>query len=279
MSPEEALRIIAESMAALIRAIRSVSGRSEPAAPTPAPPAPAQPQAEPEPPRPHEQKMPAPLSFLTLETLMAASGMSAETATRWLPHLHRTADLYAINTPERMAAFVAQVGHESIGFTHLEENLNYTKAETIVSVFKHDYDTNKNRVIDPAELEFAKQFIRQPEKLANFVYANQNGNGPVESGDGWKFRGRGLLQVTGRENYEACGKALGVDFLEAPAALALPSWACLSAGWYWSCHRLNDLADSGDFETMTRRINGGLNGLDDRKARLEKARAAFVGKA
>jgi putative chitinase len=119
--------------------------------------------------------------------------------------------------------------------------------------------------------EFAKQYHRQPEKIANRVYGGRMGNGPEETGEGWLYRGRGLKQLTGKENYERCGSGLGVDLVGNPDWLLDPKYAALSAGWFWNKHNLNDLADKGDIETMTRRINGGLIGLDARKAAVAKA--------
>ena len=116
----------------------------------------------------------------------------------------------------------------------------------------------------------ANAYARQPEKIANKVYANRMGNGDEKSGDGFKYRGRGLVQCTGKDTYAAFGNAVGVDTVDNPEALEAPDAAALSAGWFWSTHHLNSLADAKDVVGMTRRINGGTNGLDDRELRYNK---------
>ena len=118
--------------------------------------------------------------------------------------------------------------------------------------------------------DIANQYARQPEKIANRVYSNRIGNGPEESGDGWRYRGRGIIQITGRENYEKLSDALGQNFLGEPDLLLEPRWAVMSAGWFWNSRRLNEVADQKDWNLMTRRINGGLHGLSDRILRTER---------
>jgi putative chitinase len=117
----------------------------------------------------------------------------------------------------------------------------------------------------------ANQYANNPEKLANYVYAGRLGNGNEESGDGWRYHGRGVIQLTGKDNYANCGSGLGVDLISNPSMLIDPKYAVLSAGWFWNKKGLNALADAGDLDTMTKRINGGLIGLNDRKARISKA--------
>ena len=117
----------------------------------------------------------------------------------------------------------------------------------------------------------ANQFAGNAEKIANKVYAGRMGNGDEESGDGWKYHGRGLIQLTGKDNYANCGSSLSVDLLSNPDMLLDPKYAALSAGWFWGKKGLNALADSQDYDIMTKRINGGLIGLDDRKAKIAKA--------
>jgi putative chitinase len=119
--------------------------------------------------------------------------------------------------------------------------------------------------------EMANQYARNPEKIANKVYGGRMGNGTEETGEGWKYRGRGIKQLTGKENYDRCGSGLGVDLVSDPDKLLDPKYATLSAGWFWNKHNLNDLADKSDVETMTKRINGGLLGLDARKVAIAKA--------
>jgi len=179
---------------------------------------------------------------------------------KWLKPLEDTFAKYDINTPKRQASFIGQCAHESNNFKTLEENLNYS-AEGLMRTWSSRFPT----------LEIAQQYARNPEKIANKVYGGRAELGNTEDGDGWKFHGRGLIQLTGRANYTVCGQALGRPFAETPELVLDPENACLSAGWFWNKKSLNSLADSGDVETMTKRINGGLIGLDDRKAKIAKA--------
>jgi putative chitinase len=179
---------------------------------------------------------------------------------KWLQPLEDTFAKYDISTPQRQAAFIGQCMHESNNFRTLTENLNYS-AKGLMATWPSRFPTEA----------FANEYNRQPEKIANRVYGGRMGNGTEETGDGWRYRGRGLKQLTGKENYERCGSGLGVDLVSNPDWLLDPKYAALSAGWFWNKHNLNDLADAGDFETMTKRINGGLIGLDDRKAKIAKA--------
>lgn len=153
----------------------------------------------------------------------------------------------------RQAAFLAQIVHESMSFQAVKENLNYS-AQGLLRVFPYYFKS----------MEQANAYARQPEKIANLVYGNRLGNGPPSSGEGWRYRGRGLIQVTGKENYMHCGNALGVDLIADPEYLETPEGAPRSAGWYWSSRGLNQYADNSDMETITRRINGGLNGYQER---------------
>jgi putative chitinase len=162
---------------------------------------------------------------------------------------------YEINTPHRIAAFIAQCSHESGGFTALKENLNY-RAETLRKVFPK-YFTESS----------AQQFAGQQEAIANRVYANRMGNGPEESGDGYRYCGRGLIQLTGKDNYQNFADSLEMNIEEVPDYLGTFEGALQSACWFWENNNLNQLADSGDFVTMTKRINGGTIGLEDRIAR------------
>lgn len=152
----------------------------------------------------------------------------------------------------RAAAFLAQVGHESGQLRTLVENLNYS-AEGLIRTWPKRFN-----------LATANCVARKPEQIANIVYASRLGNGPAVTGDGWRYRGRGLIQVTGWVNYQACGSALGLDLLTKPELLEQPVYAALSAAWFWSSNGLNELADSGQFEAITRCINGGLTGQSDR---------------
>lgn len=171
-----------------------------------------------------------------------------------------------IDSPARQAMFVAQCAHESAGFTRFEENLNYS-AEALQRTWPSRFPNF------PAAAEVA----RQPERIANRVYANRLGNGNEASGDGWRFRGRGPIQITGRTNYQRAGAGIGYALEAHPTDAALPTQGAKVACWYWHFNGLNDLADDGDFEGITRRINGGLIGLADRKAWLAKARTIIGG--
>jgi putative chitinase len=195
-----------------------------------------------------------------LESQLLALGIDG----KWTEPLKETFEKYGIDTSKRQAAFIGQCMHESGGFKLLEENLNYSARALMV--------TWPSRF--PSE-EVANQYARNPEKIANKVYGGRMGNGPEETGDGWKYRGRGIKQLTGKENYERCGSGLGVDLVSNPDLLLDPKYAALSAGWFWNKHNLNDLADKGDIETMTKRINGGLLGLDARKAAIKKAESVL----
>ena len=180
---------------------------------------------------------------------------------KWAEPLQQTFDKYSLNTALRQAAFIGQCQHESENFTKLEEGLNYS-ASRLMAVWPSRFPN----------LDMANQYANNPQKLANKVYGGRMGNGNEESGEGYAYRGRGLIQMTGKEAYANCGSGLGVDFLSNPDLLSTPEYATLSAGWFWNKKGLNDLADTGDYETMTKRINGGVLGLDDRKAKIAKAR-------
>ena len=181
--------------------------------------------------------------------------------TKWLKPLMDTFIKYNISTTQRQAAFIGQCAHESGNFKTLEENLHY-KAESLMKVWPSRFTSDV----------VAQAYANNPEKIANKVYAGRMGNGTEESGDGWKYHGRGLIQLTGKENYDRCGKAISVDLINQPQLLVEPNYAAMSAGWFWNKAGLNDVADANDIETMTKRINGGLLGLDDRKAKIAKAK-------
>ncbi|EDN4425248.1 glycoside hydrolase family 19 protein [Salmonella enterica subsp. enterica serovar Kentucky] len=213
--------------------------------------------------------------LLTLPQFQRAAGLSLVMAQRWFEPLSKAAAEFQINTPARLSAFIAQTGHESTSFSRLSENLYYTDAERVARIFRSGFDNNKNGVIEPAEIAFARAYTRNPEKLANRAYAGRGGNGDEASGDGWRFRGRGLIQVTFRDNYFRCGKALGLDLIATPDLLLEYVNAARSAAWYWQTNGCNELADKGDFLAVTRRINPPAEGQADRLARLEVARAAL----
>jgi putative chitinase len=179
---------------------------------------------------------------------------------QWLDPLNQTFAKYDISTPLRQAAFIGQCAHESANFKVLQENLNYS-AEGLMKTWPSRFP----------DLQTANQYARQPAKIAGKVYNGRMGNTSEE--EAAKYFGRGLIQLTGKELYDNCGKALGVDFINQPQLLVEPMYACLSAGWFWNKKGLNTLADNKDYDTMTKRINGGLIGLDDRKAKVAHAKS------
>lgn len=172
---------------------------------------------------------------------------------QWVDALNSTFERWNISTPVQQAAFIGQCGHECANFRILEENLNY-RAETLMRIWPKRFPTR----------EIADQYARNPRKIANMVYANRMGNRDEASGDGYRFRGRGCIQLTGHANYFHAGKALGVDFVKEPDLVATPQYAALTAGWFWSTHDCGRFAEARDWKGLTRRINGGTIGLDDR---------------
>lgn len=201
------------------------------------------------------------MNRLSKEHLAAATGATPLIVGRWIAALAETFDRFEINTPRRQAAFLAQIGHETGGLTHLVENLNYSEAGLM--------KTWPGRFADPV---LAKRYARKPEAIANRVYANRMGNGDEASGDGWKFRGRGLIQLTGKANYTAFAHAMGLPVLSDPDLLATsPIVGALAAGWFWDKNGLNRLADELKFEFITRKINGGLHGQPQRLALYSQA--------
>ena len=177
---------------------------------------------------------------------------------KWLGPLEETFVKYDISTPQRQSCFIGQCAHESGNFKTLQENLNYS-AEGLMKTWPSRFPTK----------EIADQYARQPPKIAGKVYNGRLGNTSEE--EAAKYLGRGLIQLTGKENYEHCGSSLDVDLVGNPDWLLDPKYAALSAGWFWNKKGLNVLADSGDIETMTKRINGGFNGKEDREAKIAKA--------
>ena len=181
----------------------------------------------------------------------------------WTEALNKILPDYDITTPQRVAAFLAQTAHESGGYTALHENLNYT-AQSLCRVWPSHFTA-----------DIADQYAHNPEKIANRAYAGRMGNGDEASGDGWNFCGRGLLQVTGRVNYQAFADSLQMNIADVPAFLQTFEGAVQSACWFWENNNLNAYADSGDFVTMTKKINGGTLGLDDRQHRYLQAMQVF----
>jgi putative chitinase len=181
-------------------------------------------------------------------------------ASAWTDALNSILPQYNINTIHRVAGFLAQCGHESNGFTVLSENLNYGAAG-LKTVFGKYFKTT-----DPLQYE------RKPEKIANHVYCNRMGNGDEASGDGWKYRGRGPIQITGKNNYTSFSADMGIDVMASPDMVSMNKRiALLSAVWFWNKNDLNTIADNNDIKGMTQRINGGVNGLAERTKLYNKA--------
>lgn len=185
-------------------------------------------------------------------------------AEAWTDALNAVLPRYGITTDLRTAAFLAQCGHESNGFTAIRENLNYS-AEALTATWPKRFPK-----------QIAEQYARQPERIANRAYADRMGNGPEASGDGWKHRGRGVIQLTCKSNYVAFAKAVGKSYDEVFSYLETKEGAVESACWYWSTRGLNALADAQKFIALTKAINGGTNGIDDRMARYERAIDVFT---
>lgn len=209
----------------------------------------------------------------TVELLKAAKIKDVD---KWLQPIVHTCQEFEINTPQRIAAFLAQTSHESGGYTMLSENLNY-KAATLAACWPNRFaelgkDKKPKRgdkgALIPTKL--AHSIAGKPELIANLVYSNRMGNGTAESGEGWKYRGRGAKQLTGKDNYKRCGDALNLDLINHPDLLLEPLNAARSAGWFWKVNKLADFADSGDFKGLTKKINGGYIGYEKRKELYDK---------
>lgn len=216
------------------------------------------------------------MSLITPRSLQAATGCAPVRAAMFAPHLAEAGRIWEIDTPLRVSAFVAQMAHESENFTDLDEDLGYRR-ERLIEIGKANGPGSRWA----AAAAQANRLSRNPQGLANFVYANRMGNGDEASGDGWRYRGRGLKNVTGRANYEAITEIIQAsipdapDFVKQPELLTDPRWASLSAGAFWHDNELNELADAQRFTDLTRRVNGGLMGLNERRAFYRRARAAF----
>jgi putative chitinase len=189
----------------------------------------------------------------------------SETLEQYVTPLNETFEKFDISTTARQSMFIAQIGHESANFTAVRENLNYS-AQGLRRIFGKYFPTDA----------LANTYARQPEKIANRVYANRMSNGPESSGDGWKFRGRGTLQVTGRYGYTNFAKDFGMSIDDAIVYLETSEGAVMSAGWFWEKNNLNSFADQTRFTDMTKRINGGTNGLAHRKELWNIARSILT---
>ena len=206
--------------------------------------------------------------MITIELLRAICPKTrAATLEKYVYPLNDITQYYEItNTPQRLAGFLAQIAHESGGFNFVKENLNYG-AKGLMTTFKKYFPTE----------ELAKQYERKPEMIANRVYANRMGNGPESSGDGFRFCGRGLIQLTGRHNYTRFASDLDLSIDDTVAYMETPEGACSSAGWFWDNNSLNVYCDRGDFIGLTKRINGGTIGLPDRQHHFEVAMKILQG--
>ena len=182
----------------------------------------------------------------------------------WYNALQQLLPDYQIDTPQRLAAFLAQCAHESGNFVFIKENLNY-KWQSLRKVFPKYFPND----------QLAQQYEKRPEAIANRVYANRMGNGPEDSGDGWTFCGRGLIQVTGRDNYTWFAASLDITPEEASEYMETFEGAAQSACWFWETNNLNQWADRGDIVTLTKRINGGTIGLEDRQKHYQHALHIF----
>lgn len=209
------------------------------------------------------------VTTFTVENLIkiAAPGLPRERAITFFPNLVSCFEQFEINTVDRISAFLGQVLVESSSFSRLEESLFYTKAERLKQVFRKYFST----------LEQANQYLRNPEKLANYVYANRIGNGNEATGDGWNFRGRGLIQTTGRGNYSVLAKATNIDCLENPSILLNPKYACISAGYFFNSNNLNSLADKQEFNLLTKKVNAASLELQRRTAFYNRSLAILKG--
>jgi putative chitinase len=178
---------------------------------------------------------------------------------------NETFDRFGINTPVQQASWIGQCGHECGNFRIMEENLNY-RAATLLKLFPRT--PKRAWGFTPEE---AAAYEKQPQRIANRIYGNRMGNRDEASGDGFRFRGSGFLQLTGHSNFFHAGQALGEDFVMQPELVRTPKYAAMTAGWFWQTHKLNQFADSRDFLMMTKKINGGTIGLDDRIKHINHA--------
>lgn len=210
---------------------------------------------------------------LTSEQIAQATGCTLLRASRWADALNKAMDKFSINTPERQASFLSQLGHETSGLSLVEENLNYS-VDGLLKVFLKYFSSRKA----------AEACARKPEVIANLVYSGRMGNGDAASGDGWKYRGRGPIQLTGKTNYREAGRALGLDLVSAPDRVAEPDVGSLVAAWFWSRSNLNKYADRKDNVTVSKIINAGspdapasrVVGLQDRMQRYDIALKALA---
>jgi putative chitinase len=209
---------------------------------------------------------------MTPQQLAEAVGCHIDRAIKWHPAIVATMEKFGITSVNEQASFLAQISHESNRMATVEENLSYS-AEGLAATWPSRYkDKTTGR---PNQL--AMLLHRKPISIANNCYANRMGNGDVASGEGWRYRGRGLIQLTGKSMYKKCGDAIGVDLVASPDLLLKPEYAALSAGWFWQYAGLDRFDDDEDVLKETRIINGGTNGLADRQKKFDQALAALKG--
>lgn len=212
---------------------------------------------------------------------LVAAGIKREVAERWLPHVQNAMARFGIESEKQVAAWLAQTAHESGGYTMLKENLNY-RAATLAACWPtrfaelgRDKKPKRNEKGALIPTKVAESIAGKPELIAPLVYSNRMGNGPAESGDAFRYIGRGLKQLTGKDNYTRCGAALGLDIVANPDLLLEPEGAALSAAWFWSVNKCGPLADADDFVGLTKKINGGTIGLPDREKRYKSVLASI----
>lgn len=212
---------------------------------------------------------------------LVAAGIKQSVAEKWLPYVQKAMARFGITTERQVAAWLAQTAHESGGYTMLTENLNY-RAPVMAACWPARFgvknpdgtwakDAKGVRVPN----KFALALERKPEMIANVVYSARMGNGSIESGEGWLYRGRGLKQLTGKDNYTRCGAAIELDLVANPDLLLEPEGAAMSAAWFWSANKCGPLADADDFTGLTKKINGGTIGLADREKRYKAVLASL----
>lgn len=217
---------------------------------------------------------------LAVDQLAAATGAGTPTAHAWLAAMQAAMDRFEINTPLRAAHFLAQCGHESQNLASVRENLNYTP-DALIATFNRGGPRFTR--VDANRYGRTTEHKADQQSIANIAYAGRMGNGPMESGDGWNYRAGGPLGLTGRDNFAACGKAIGVDLVGNSAMIERPDVGAMTAAWFWSVNSLNKLADRHDVIGISGAINAGnakiqpsrINGLADRIARSNVAMRAF----
>ena len=178
----------------------------------------------------------------------------------WVDPLNETFERFQIVTPEEQACFIGQFSYESNHFKSLEENLNY-RPETLMQLWPKRFPSHDE----------AMKYAHQPEKIANHIYSNRMGNRDEASGDGWRFRGSAICQLTGHDNFYHAGQALGIDLISNPDLARQPKDAAAIGGWFWATHGCNQLAEAKDYNGLTKRINGGLFGAEQRVMVMQQA--------